>query len=107
MSYGILPYIAIIIACRKRGLTKSDLAREMLRKRIAMERFRELRRKALPLAAAAGYVSDEDIFRIKRGRSTFVAYIRKKYALIHFTHPVPGYPYHSNMQYPGSVMRPA
>ncbi len=43
--------------------TKSDLAREMLRKRIAVERFRELRRKALPLAEAAGYVSDEDIFR--------------------------------------------
>ncbi len=43
--------------------TKSDLAREMLRKRIAVERFRELRRKALPLAEAAGYISDEDIFR--------------------------------------------
>ncbi len=43
--------------------TKSDLAREMLRKRLAVERFRELRRKALPLAEAAGYVSDEDIFR--------------------------------------------
>ena len=43
--------------------TKSDLAREMLRKRIAVEKFRELRRKALPLAEAAGYLSDEDIFR--------------------------------------------
>lgn len=43
--------------------TKSDLAREMLRKRIAVERFRELRRKALPLAEAAGYLSDDDIFR--------------------------------------------
>ena len=43
--------------------TKSDLAREMLRKYIAVERFRELRRKALPLAEAAGYVTDEDIFR--------------------------------------------
>jgi predicted transcriptional regulator len=43
--------------------TKSDLAREMLRKRIAVERFRELRRKALPLAEAAGYVSDEEVFR--------------------------------------------
>jgi len=35
----------------------------MLRKRIAVERFRELRRKALPLAEAAGYLSDEEIFR--------------------------------------------
>jgi hypothetical protein len=29
----------------------------MLRKRIAVERFRELCREALPLAEAAGYVS--------------------------------------------------
>ncbi len=43
--------------------TKSDLAREMLRKDIAVEKFRELRRKALPLAEAAGYVTDEDVFR--------------------------------------------
>jgi predicted transcriptional regulator len=43
--------------------TKSDLAREMLRKRVAVERFRELRRKSLPLAEAAGYLTDEDIFR--------------------------------------------
>ena len=42
--------------------TKSDLAREMLRKRVAVERFRELRRRALPLAEAAGYISDEDVF---------------------------------------------
>ena len=39
--------------------TKSDLAREMLRKRVAVERFRELRRRALPLAEAAGYISDD------------------------------------------------
>ena len=43
--------------------TKSDLAREMLRKRIAVEQFRQLRRKALPLAEAAGYVSDDDVYR--------------------------------------------
>lgn len=48
---------------RTQHRTKSDLAREMLRKRVAVERFRELRRRALPLAEAAGYVADEDIFR--------------------------------------------
>ena len=48
---------------RSQHRTKSDLAREMLRKRVAVERFRELRRKALPLAEAAGYLSDEDVFR--------------------------------------------
>ncbi len=43
--------------------TKSDLVREMLRKSVAVERFRALRHRALPLAEAAGYLSDEDIFR--------------------------------------------
>ena len=42
--------------------TKSQLAREILRKNIAVERFRQLRRKALPLAEAAGYLTDEDVF---------------------------------------------
>ena len=48
---------------RAQHRTKSELAREMLRKRVAVERFRELRRRALPLAEAAGYITDEDIFR--------------------------------------------
>ena len=42
--------------------TKSELAEEMLRKRILVERFRALRRMALPFAEAAGYVGDEDVF---------------------------------------------
>ncbi len=48
---------------RSQHRTKSDLAREMLRKRVAVERFHELRRRALPLAEAAGYLTDEDTFR--------------------------------------------
>ena len=51
--------------------SKSELAREMLRKRIAIEQFRALRRKALPLAEAAGYVSDEDVFRDVSRRSSW------------------------------------
>jgi len=43
--------------------TKSDLAREMLRKHIAVEQFRELRRKAMPAAERAGYLTDDDVFR--------------------------------------------
>ena len=43
--------------------TKSDIVREMLRTRIAVEKFRALRRQALPLAEAAGYLTDEDVFR--------------------------------------------
>ncbi len=43
--------------------TKSDLAREMLRRQIAIRRFRDLRAKAVPYAEAAGYLTDEDVFR--------------------------------------------
>jgi predicted transcriptional regulator len=48
---------------RSQHRTKSELVRDMLRQRVAVERFRELRRRALPLAEAAGYLTDEDIFR--------------------------------------------
>ncbi len=43
--------------------TKSDLAREMLRRHLALARFRELRRRAIPFAEAAGYLTDDDVFR--------------------------------------------
>jgi predicted transcriptional regulator len=43
--------------------TKSDLAREMLRRQIAIRRFQDLRAKAVPYAEAAGYLTDEDVFR--------------------------------------------
>ena len=48
---------------RSQHRTKSELVRDMLRQRVAVERFRELRRRALPLAEAAGYLTDEDVFR--------------------------------------------
>lgn len=43
--------------------TKSDLAREMLRRQLAIRRFQALRAQALPHAEAAGYLTDEDVFR--------------------------------------------
>ena len=45
-----------------RHRTRSELAEEMPRKRIVVERFRALGRAALPFAEAAGYVGDDDIF---------------------------------------------
>lgn len=47
---------------RSTGRTKSDIAREALERQVAVARFRELRRKTLPLAEAQGLVSDEDVF---------------------------------------------
>jgi len=48
---------------KAKGLTKSQLVREMLRRRLAVERFQKLRQELRPYAEAAGYVTDEDFFR--------------------------------------------
>ena len=48
---------------KRTGRAKSELVREALRKQLAIERFRELRRQAMPYAEAAGYLTDEDVFR--------------------------------------------
>ena len=43
--------------------SKSDLAREMLRRQLAVRTLQTLREQALPHAEAAGYITDEDVFR--------------------------------------------
>jgi len=41
----------------------SDIVRESIRRYVAVERFRALRKKALPFAEAQGYLTDEDVFK--------------------------------------------
>jgi predicted transcriptional regulator len=41
----------------------SDLVRESLRKYVMVRRFRQLRKKLLPLAEAQGFLTDDDVFR--------------------------------------------
>ena len=48
---------------KETGRTKSELARDALRRQLSLQRFRSLRRRAMPYAAAAGYLTDEDVFR--------------------------------------------
>lgn len=43
--------------------TKSDLARGMRRRQIAIRRFHPLRAQTVPYAGAAGYLADEDVLR--------------------------------------------
>jgi predicted transcriptional regulator len=50
-------------ACKLTGRTRSDLARDALRRRLVLLRFERLRRQVLPLAEARGYLTDEDVFR--------------------------------------------
>lgn len=48
---------------RTTGRSKSELAREALKRQIAVARFRELRRQTLPFAEAQGLLTDEDVFK--------------------------------------------
>jgi predicted transcriptional regulator len=48
---------------RSQNRPVSEIAREALRRYLAVERFRALRAKALPLAEAQGLLTDEDVFR--------------------------------------------
>jgi len=41
----------------------SYIVRESIRRYVAVEKFRALRKKALPFAEAQGFLTDEDIFR--------------------------------------------
>ncbi len=48
---------------RERRRAAGDIVRESLRRYLAVERFRELRHKALPFAEAQGFLTDEDVFK--------------------------------------------
>lgn len=50
------------ISCRQ-NMPISDLVRESIRRYVAIERFRTLRRRTLPFAEAQGLLTDEDVFR--------------------------------------------
>jgi len=42
---------------------KSEIVRDALRRYLALAQFRSLRAESLPLAEAAGYLTDEDVIR--------------------------------------------
>lgn len=48
---------------KQTGRPKSELAREALRRQLAIQKFRKLRQKLIPYAEAAGWLTDEDVFR--------------------------------------------
>jgi predicted transcriptional regulator len=47
----------------RRNMPVSDLVRESLRRYVAIEQFRSLRKRVLPFAEAQGLLTDEDVFR--------------------------------------------
>jgi len=48
---------------RADGVSRSDLVRESLRDYLFIRRFRALRKRLVPAAAAQGIHTDEDVFR--------------------------------------------
>ena len=48
---------------RQSGRNRSDIVRDALRRQLAIESFDQLRKKTAPFAEAAGYLTDEDVFR--------------------------------------------
>jgi len=50
-------------ACKETGRTRSDILRTALERQLAVLRFEQLRRRVVPFAEAAGYLTDDDIFR--------------------------------------------
>lgn len=47
---------------RRSGRSKSEIARQALRKQLSIEMLRDVRRELVPAAEASGIVSDEDVF---------------------------------------------
>jgi predicted transcriptional regulator len=48
---------------RQSGRSRSEIARDALRRQLAVLQFEQARRRVMPFAEARGYLSDEDVFR--------------------------------------------
>ena len=48
---------------REENKAVSDIVRESLRRYIAIEKFRSVRKKILPFAEAQGLLTDDDVFK--------------------------------------------
>jgi predicted transcriptional regulator len=48
---------------RKQHKPVSDVVRESIRRYVAIEKFRALRKQVLPFAEAQGFMTDEDVFK--------------------------------------------
>jgi hypothetical protein len=48
---------------KRLGRSRSGIARDAIRRQLAMLQFEDARRAVMPFAEARGYVTDEDVFR--------------------------------------------
>lgn len=50
-------------ASQRLNKSRSEIAREALRRQLRVSQFESLRRKVMPYAEAQGYWTDEDVFK--------------------------------------------
>ena len=50
-------------AAKRSGRSRSEIARDALKRQLAVLQFEEARRQVMPFAEARGYLTDEDVFR--------------------------------------------
>ncbi len=48
---------------RAAGMTRSEFARDALRRQLCIKQFNNLRRRIMPFAEARGFLTDDDIFK--------------------------------------------
>jgi predicted transcriptional regulator len=48
---------------KRSGRSRSEVARDALRRQLAVLQFEEARRAVMPFAEARGYLTDEDVFK--------------------------------------------
>ena len=48
---------------KQSGRSRSEIARDALRRQLTVLQFDEARRQVMPFAEARGYLTDEDVFR--------------------------------------------
>lgn len=53
----------LVQVSRRLGRSRSDVVRDALRRQLALLQFEDIRRRVAPFAEAAGYLTDEDVFR--------------------------------------------
>jgi len=49
-------------ASKQSGKTRSEIAREALRRQLRIHQFEALRKRIMPFAEARGFLTDEDVF---------------------------------------------
>jgi predicted transcriptional regulator len=51
------------LAAKAAHRPKGDIVREALRRQLALNKFRGVRKEVMPLAEQAGFLTDEDVFK--------------------------------------------